>query len=349
MENFEHKTIVTKPYDLIYSYYLSPNSKQVQDSAPTLVFCHGFPDDAYMWAGAIPHLIDLPYRMILVDLLGFGGSSKPVEASKYNYKQQADSIAQILDAEQVGNNVIPIGHDWGSATVQRFYLYHRHRCIGLSIISLAYQIPSSDPFDLDKTNEATSKRFGYPQWEYWRFFTAPDAPQLMHDNLARFYEVNNGHYPSPDPKENGHDVWMREMFCTPNAMREYISGTGKYKGFTVPLKRYRNGELLKQRFIDRLSKDGLEGPVNYYHSLAQNTMLEEERTITDKSITVPLLYIGQTGDWVCRVDLMNDAKQQGLIKGDLEEKVVEGGHWILYEKPEEIAGIIKAWLTRRFP
>ena len=53
--------------------------------------------------------------MILLDILGLGGSSKTTDASKYNYKQQADSIAQILDKEGVGNNVIPIGHDWGMA------------------------------------------------------------------------------------------------------------------------------------------------------------------------------------------------------------------------------------------
>ena len=172
MDQLEHRTIVTKPYNLTYSYYLSPNfNEKLDKSTPTLVFNHGFPDMAEMWAGALPHMLKLPYPFLLMDLLGFGDTSKPTETEKYNYRQQADSIAQILDKEGVPNNVIPIGHDWGSAVSQRFFLYHRQRCVGLSLISLAYQIPSPEPFSLDGSDEATTKRFGYPQWEYWNFFT----------------------------------------------------------------------------------------------------------------------------------------------------------------------------------
>ncbi|KAK3676073.1 hypothetical protein LTR78_004265 [Recurvomyces mirabilis] len=351
MDRFEHKSISTKPYDLTYSYYLSPDFHK-RTSVPTLVFCHGYPDDAYMWAGAVKHLVDLPYRIVLVDILGFGGSSKPKEASKYRYKQQADSIAQILDNEGVKEGVIPIGHDWGSATVQRLYLYHRDRCIGLGLISLAYQIPSDQPFDLVTANKETAKRFGYPQWEYWNFFNAKDATDLMDKHIQRFLEVNNGNFPSPKPEENGRDIWMREMFCVPNAMREYVTGTGKYEGFTVDLKPYAKTPEFQKSFKDRLSRDGFEGPVNYYHSLTDNHNLEDEKqhlsTREAKTISVPVLYIGQTGDWVCRTDLMGDAKEAGLVS-DVEEKVIQAGHWCLYEKPEEIAGLIKDWLQRRFP
>ena len=356
MDTFEHKSIKTKPFDLTYSYYLSPNfQKSLSPTTPTLLLNHGFPDDAFMWADAIPILRKLNFPMIIPDILGFGGSSKPTDPSKYNYLQQANSLAQILDAENVPNSVIPIGHDWGSAISQRFYLYHRTRCIGLCLLSLAYQVPSPDPFSLESANEATTKRFGYPQWEYWNFFTAPDAPKLMKENLGRFWEVNNGHYPSPLPEENGRDIWMREMFCTPDAMREYVTGTGRYEGYTVAMKQYPNGERLKERFIQRMQKDGLEAPVCYYHSLKENTMLEDERKLCEKAgkegdlrrIEVPLLYIGQTGDWVCRTDLMSDAKEEGLVD-DLEEKVVQAGHWCLYEKGEEIGEVIAEWLGRRF-
>ena len=353
MDNFQHKTIVTKPFDLTYSYYLSPNfHKSLDHSISTLVFCHGYPDDAYMWEGAMPQMLKLPYPMVLLDILGLGGSSKPTDASKYNYKQQADSIAQILDQEGVPDNVIPVGHDWGSAISQRFYLYHRKRCIGLCLNSLAYQIPSSEPFDLDEQNKLTAGRFGYPQWEYWNFFTAPDAPKLMEEDLSRMYEVNHGLYRSNIPEENGRDIWMREMFCTLGAMREYVAKQGKFENWTVDLKPYAENPELKKRFIERMSRDGFSAPVCYYHSLKNNTMIKDEkmlcRNVEDKKIDVPLLYIGQTGDWVCRTDLMIDAKEQGLVP-DLEEKVLEAGHWFLYEVPEEFASLLSDWLTRRFP
>lgn len=176
----------------------------------------------------------------------------------------------------------------------------------------------------------------------------------MNADLERMYEVNHGFYASPKPEEGGRDVWMREMFCTPGAMREYVARQGKWKDSSVKLKPYAKNAELKKRFVERLSKGGFEGPVQYYHSLKNNTMLEDERELckapdnADKKITVPLLYIGQTGDWVCRTDLMGPAKEQGLV-ADLEEKVVDAGHWVLYEKPEEIASLIGDWLERKFP
>ncbi|KAM3414980.1 hypothetical protein BST61_g10117 [Cercospora zeina] len=354
MDKLQHRSLITAPNNLVYSYYLSPKfNEKSNKNVPTLMFLHGYPDDAYMWAGAIPTFLDLPYPFIVLDLLGFGGSSKPSDAQYYNYRAQANSISQILDREKVPNNVIPIGHDWGSATSQRFYLYHKDRCVGLSLLSLAYQIPSSQKFDLQTANAETSKRFGYPQWEYWNFFTRPDAANVMRDNVERFWDVNNGLYISDQPGEEGRDIWMREMFCVPHAMDDYVEGKGKWAGGKrVELKPYAKDPVLFERFKERLCRDGFEGPVQYYHSLKNNTMIEDERELVEKKdgakIEVPLLYIGQTGDWVCRVDLMGDAKEAGLVE-DLEEKVVDAGHWVLYEKPEEIAGIIQEWLVKKFP
>lgn len=358
LNEYTHKSLITAPYTLTYSYYLSPNFHEVAKSRPDIpivMLVHGFPDYAGMWSMALPHLQSLGYPLLLPDLLGFGGSSKPIPAHLYNYKQQADSLAQILDAEGItGKRVIPVGHDWGSATVQRFYLYHRNRCVGLSLLSLAYQLPSTEAFDLEGVNASTEKRFGYPQWEYWYFFTAPDAAELMRNNLEIFWEVNNGNYPSPNPEENGRDIWMREMFCVKNGMRDYMEQSGRWANKRVPLKDYPHGEEQKRRFVERMSRDGFEGPVNYYHSLKNNTMLEEEKELCEKdengndkrNIDVPVLFLGQTGDWVCRTDLMIDTKD--YVK-DLEEKVVDAGHWCLYEKPEAIAEAISEWLVRRFP
>ncbi|KAF2166654.1 hypothetical protein M409DRAFT_23285 [Zasmidium cellare ATCC 36951] len=349
MSSLTHHTHLTTPHNLLYSYYLSPSfasTTKSHPSLPILLFLHGYPDDAYMWAGTVPTFLNSPYPFVIVDLLGFGGTSKPGDVRLYDYRIQADAIASVLDWEGVvGGRVIPVGHDWGSATAQRFYLYHRDRCIGLSINSLAYQIPSAEPFNLEEANASTTKRFGYPQWEYWHFFTSPSAPNLLRLNPRRFYEVMHGHLPSPHPSENSRDIWMREMFCVPGAMHDYITQTGNYSNYTVDLKAYAEDEALWRRFEERLTRDGVEGAVNYYHSLRDNVMINDEKVLAEggrSRIEVPVLYIGQTGDW------MSDATSLSLVP-DLEEKVVEAGHWVFYEKPEEMAGLILDWVERKFP
>jgi soluble epoxide hydrolase / lipid-phosphate phosphatase len=317
LTDFTHKSIITTPHRLTYSYYLSPNFQQQttkNPSNPVILLLHGFPDQAAMWSGVVPSLLQLGYALVVPDLLGFAGSSKPTDPSRYNYRDQAASLAQILEHENVAGDgqIIPCGHDWGSATAQRFYLYHRQLCRGLILLSLAYQIPSPKPFDLKEQNAETSKRFGYPQWAYWEFFTASDAPEVMRHNLERFWDVNNGFQPGKAEGgngvkgEDGRDVWMREMFCESGSMRAYIEGTGKYKDWTVQPKKYPNWEQEKERFVKRFSRDGFEGPVCYYLSLKGNTMLEDEKWLCEKEgkddrrrIDVPLLFVGQTGDWVC--------------------------------------------------
>ena len=227
---FEHKSIVTKPHDLTYGYYISPNFYQNLDPGrPVLLLLHGFPDDAYLWASILPTLSQLPYPVIIPDLLAYASTSKPTDPALYTYVQQVNSLLQILDHESVPNNVIPVGHDWGSAIAQRFYLYNKDRCVGVAPMSLFFFPPQEKAFNLPQTNRDTHKKFGYPQFEYWNFFTATDGAELMEKNIERFYEALHGDYPSPWPEENGRDIWMRELFCVPGAMREYVTGVGKYE------------------------------------------------------------------------------------------------------------------------
>lgn len=230
-EQFAHKTIVTKPHDLTYGYYVTHDlaKKQENGRVPVLLMLHGFPDDAYMWASTLPTLTALPYPIIIPDLLGYASSSKPTDPKLYAYTQQASSLIQILDQEGVLNNVIVVGHDWGSAVTQRFFLLHKERCVGLAPTSLFYFAPSETAFNLPEMNRATEKRFGYQQWAYWEFFTAADGPKLMHQNLERLYEALHGEKPSEDPQEDGRDIWMRELFCLPGTMREYVMNRGRYQ------------------------------------------------------------------------------------------------------------------------
>ena len=143
------------------------------------------------------------------------------------------------------------------------------------------------------------------------------------------------------------------MFDVPNGIREYLTSTGKYEGYTVRLHPYAKDANLRKQLEDRWRSYGLKGPVYYYHTLKNDIMLEDEKELIDRpegtKIEVSHLYIGMTGDWVCRTDLTKDAIDAGLVD-DVEEKVVDAHHWCSYdpEKGIEIAGIILDWLGRKY-
>lgn len=121
----------------------------------------------------------------------------------------------------------------------------------------------------------------------------------------------------------------------------------------MPLKPYAQDPELKRRWIERLQRDGLEGPVCYFKAVKQNCNLEDDRELLREDrnhniITKPYLYIAFTDDWVCRTDLNREPAEAGTLQ-DFEQHNVRAGHWAPYEKPQEIAAILADWLMRRFP
>ncbi len=81
MEQFTCKTFKTSR-NFAYSYYhFSPANST---NKPTLLFLHGWPDNAHLWSAVIPSLLTLDLPILIPDMLGYGVTSKPKDASLYN-------------------------------------------------------------------------------------------------------------------------------------------------------------------------------------------------------------------------------------------------------------------------
>ena len=93
---------------LNYRYYFSPATS----SKPTLLFVHGFPSFSAHWINQITFFEKEGFGLVVPDMLGYGGSSIPQEPEAYVHALQAKDLIDILDVEQLGSNVIAIGHDW---------------------------------------------------------------------------------------------------------------------------------------------------------------------------------------------------------------------------------------------
>ncbi|TLS30327.1 hypothetical protein PpBr36_03824 [Pyricularia pennisetigena] len=341
MENFTQKTIKSRRgFD--YAYYTSPNFNA---SAPTLLFIHGFPDHAFMWDEVAAHVLSNPatasYNVIVPDGLGQGGSSKPTDPAAYNMSALADEMAEILDAEGVGRAVV-VGHDWGSLLAQNVLWHHRDRVAGLALVSVAYVPP--DPTGERDPAAATAlfrETFGYSPFPYWDLLTAPDAPALLAANLDRVYEVLHGDRPD----------WMRQIFCEPGAFRAYVEGTHPDSG-RVALKPFARTEKRRRHFFDRFRRDGFDAPVQYYVASKTGKLSSDGAARLPPELLradLPVLFVGSTGDAVCRHELIQPSAQAGLLP-DLETHVVQDcGHWIPMERPEELGGYLAAWLEKKFP
>jgi len=92
---------------LNYHYYASP----ADTGKPTLVFLHGFPSTSYDWRHQVSFFQEKGYGLIVPDLLGYGGTAKPLDPQAYVSSLITKDVIDILDAEGI-EKAVAIGHDW---------------------------------------------------------------------------------------------------------------------------------------------------------------------------------------------------------------------------------------------
>jgi haloalkane dehalogenase len=100
-----------------------------------IVFVHGNPTSSYLWRNVMPHVERLG-RLVAADMIGMGGSDKlhPSGSSRYNYAEQRDYLFDLWDALDLGDNVILVLHDWGSALGFDWANQHRERVEGIAFM-----------------------------------------------------------------------------------------------------------------------------------------------------------------------------------------------------------------------
>ncbi|RMZ67939.1 epoxide hydrolase [Pyrenophora seminiperda CCB06] len=358
MDGFERKTLKTSR-GYTYTYYTSPGN----NSLPTLLFLHGWPDHAAMWKDVAGPLRSLDHPIIIPDMLGYDGTDKPTDPSAYTWDLVTADLTDILDAEGRAH-CISIGHDWGSAAASRLLNYHPDRVVGLVNINVAYEPPTREPFDLEDINQDTKLRLGYPCLEYWHLFTAPDGPAVLKAGLDRLFTVMHGDGDT-----------MKNFFCTPNALRDYLTGKTNPD---VPLRPYSQDAQFKSDFIDRMTRDGFEAPQCWYHATLQNLQLNcdakilEERDVVNMPelfivatrdvastgfprsligrdlVNVPALFIVASQDVASLPETIYWSTHKGLLPRLEQVAVIDADYWVTYEKPGEVIARLEGWLRKNF-
>jgi haloalkane dehalogenase len=98
-----------------------------------IVFQHGNPSSSYLWRNIMPHL-EGQGRLIACDLIGMGDSEKlsPSGPDRYHYEEQRDHLFALWDKLDLGNRVVLVIHDWGSALGFDWTMQHPDRVQGIA-------------------------------------------------------------------------------------------------------------------------------------------------------------------------------------------------------------------------
>ncbi len=82
-------------------------------AGPLVVLVHGFPESWCSWRHQIPALAAAGYRVVAMDVRGYGRFSKPIEVEEYRIVRLVADNVGLVKALGYETAVI-IGHDWGA-------------------------------------------------------------------------------------------------------------------------------------------------------------------------------------------------------------------------------------------
>lgn len=96
-----------------------------------LIFLHGFPTSGHLWSDVVPH-IPAGHRLVVLDLLGYGRSDRPLER-RVDIRAHATRTVAVMDELRVAKACI-VGHGLGGGIAQSLAVRHPDRVSHLCLV-----------------------------------------------------------------------------------------------------------------------------------------------------------------------------------------------------------------------
>lgn len=106
-----------------------------QGEGEVILLIHGYPYSSFEWK-EVSQVLSKSYRVILIDLLGFGFSDKP-EYYPYAYEDYVLHLTLLMQHLAVRSAHV-IGHDLGASIAQELVAKHNENDLNFDIKSLAF-------------------------------------------------------------------------------------------------------------------------------------------------------------------------------------------------------------------
>ncbi|KUJ06284.1 alpha/beta-hydrolase [Mollisia scopiformis] len=326
MEAFPY-TKYTSSRDLTYSYI---HIKPSQGNRTYILFLHGFPSSSRDWRHQIDYFQQRGYGIIVPDLLGYGGTSKPLDTTKYNMKGMASDVHEILEHENI-EQVVGIGHDWGSFLLSRLMNYCPILFSKLVFLDVGYSAPGTGLTEqtVKYVNSMVQEHMGYSVFGYFLFFKEDHAAQLM-----------NAHVDSMQSLMHSRDAELGKKYMgAEGGTRNWLEA-----GKVADPPSYRTKEDIEYDRVFFSAENGGYGPcLNWYISQLNDINREDDKGILEKNHTLqqPTLLVSSNNFITAAADM---ASQMRPLAPKMKEESLDAGHWLMLEKPNEVNVMIEKFL-----
>ena len=300
----------------------------VEGEGPLIIMVHGCPESWFSWRRQIPVIAEAGYKVVAIDVRGYGGSDKPHAIEEYTLKKIGADIVGIIDFFEEDQAIL-IGHDWGGPIVWYTSLLNENRISAVAGLSVPY-FPQREVSPLDAFEVIYKDKFFYQLY----FQKEGVAESEFEPDLRKYLEST---YFSIDARG------MKKQFENPlNAMNK--GPNAKYLDDVVEFESYPDwiNKDEMNYLINEFENSGMRGPLNRYR--AQRIDFEELKDFRDKKLKQPAaLMVGSLdpvnffiGDGYKDTEHLKEVFEpvyENLIKTELIKDV---GHWTQQEAPEEV-------------
>ncbi|NXG44352.1 HYES hydrolase, partial [Psilopogon haemacephalus] len=281
---------------------------------PVVCLCHGFPESWLSWRYQIPALADAGFRVIAVEMKGYGESTAPPDIREYSQEQicKVRSCRLTAPSPQGIPQTVLVGHDWGGAVVWNMALFYPERVRAVASLNTPYR-PADPSVDI------VEKMKSYPNFNYQFYFQEPGVAEAeLEKDIGRTLKVLI--------RSIRQEVGLG-LSGVGNAV--LVLAGGLLVGFpeTPPASQILHGPEL-QYYIQSFEKSGFRGPLNWYRNMRPNW--HWALSAKDRKIMMPALMVTAGKDVVLHPGMSKGMEE--WIPQLQREHIEECGHWTQMER-----------------
>ncbi|KAM4042678.1 bifunctional epoxide hydrolase 2 isoform 1-T1 [Anomaloglossus baeobatrachus] len=294
---------------------------------PVVCLCHGFPECWYSWRYQLPALAAAGYRVIALDMKGYGESSAPPEIEEYSQQQLCQDAVTFLDNLGISQATF-IGHDWGGAFVWNMALFYPERVRAVASLNTPF-------FSVNPEVKASEAIKANPIFDYQIYFQEPGVAEAeLEKHLERTFKI---FFRGPGEKDKLSSSLGTSGVCKRG---------GLFVGLQEEIPRSKIlSESELQYYVSQFKKSGFRGPLNWYRNMDRSW--EWAVKGHNWKILVPALMVTAEKDAVLLPVMTTgmEKKIPNLTRGHIEDC----GHWTQIEKPAAVNEILIKWLGEVHP
>jgi len=311
------------------------------ETAPLLIFVHGWPELSRSWRHQLPVFAELGFRCVAPDMRGYGRSSTYTRHEDFTQEQIVQDMVELL-ASLGRDKAVWIGHDWGSPVVWNIAAHHPDKVVGVASLCVPYIKGFTLEERLPLIDRKVYPEAEYPvgQWDY-QYFYAENFEKAHKDFEKDIRRVVKTLFRKGNPDGAG-----KPAFTAGVRKRGGWFGDGPWPDLP------RDEDVITEQDLEAytaaLTRNGFFGPDAWYMNNERNGAYAK-RAKNDGKLAMPVLFLHGAYDYTCETMTSRLAEPMRADCSDLTEVVVKSGHWMAQEKPVDVNAAIAKWLAAKLP